>query len=92
MLQERGLQQGQAPAAPGFLGLPEDGRGVADLQDVDLEPGEDLPLDRLAQTELREPRPVRALRIVGHARDLRLLAAGALCGLAAARMRGVAVR
>ncbi|WP_257136662.1 hypothetical protein [Streptomyces sp. f150] len=47
VLQERGLQERQAPAPPGFLGLPEDGGGVADLQDVDLEPGEDLPLDGL---------------------------------------------
>lgn len=34
VLQERGLQQGQAPAAPRLLRLPENGRGVADLQHV----------------------------------------------------------
>ncbi len=80
VLQERGLQQRQAPAPPGFLGLPEDGGGVADLQDVDLEPGKDLPLDRLGEPELCEPRPVGPVRIVGHGRDLRLLAVRAPLG------------
>ncbi len=52
--------------------------GGADLQDVDLEPGEDLALDRLRESELCEPRAVRALPVVGHGRDLQLLAFRAL--------------
>ncbi len=52
---------------------PSTGR-VADLQDVDLESGEDLPLDRLRQPELRQPRAVGAVRVVGHGRELRFLA------------------
>lgn len=78
VLQERGLQQRQAPAAPRLFRLPEDGGGVADFQDVDLEPGEDLPLDRLREPEFGEPRAVGPVRVVGHGRDLRLLAVRAL--------------
>ncbi len=78
VLQERGLQQSQAPAAPRLLRLPENGGGGADLQDVDLEPGEDLALDRLRQPELRELRAVGPVRVVSHGRDLRLLALRAL--------------
>ncbi|WP_250306635.1 hypothetical protein [Streptomyces sp. A 4/2] len=47
VLQERGLQQGQAPAPLRLLRFPENGGGVADLQDVDLESGEDSALDGL---------------------------------------------
>lgn len=38
VLQERGLQECQAAAAPGLLGLPDDGGGVADLQDAISKP------------------------------------------------------
>lgn len=78
VLQKCGLQERQAPTPPGLLRLSQDRRGIADLQHVDLETGEDLPFYRLAQTELREPRPVRAVRVVGHGRDLHLLAVRAL--------------
>lgn len=68
------------PASLRLLRFPKDRRGVADLQHVDLEPREDLALDRLRKPELREPRAVRAVRVVGHGRDLCLLAVRALLG------------
>ncbi len=49
VLQKRGLQQGQPPAPPRLLRLPDHRGRVADLQDVDLEHGKNLPLDRLRE-------------------------------------------
>ncbi|MGW2939668.1 hypothetical protein ACWDA7_50260 [Streptomyces sp. NPDC001156] len=39
VLQQRGLEQRQAPTTQGVLGQSQNGVGVADLQYVDLEPG-----------------------------------------------------
>lgn len=51
-----------------------------DLEDVDLEPGEDAPLDRLREPQFGagKPGPEGAVRVVGHARELHLHPARAL--------------
>lgn len=74
VFQERGLQERQAPAPLRLFRFTEGGGGVADLQHVDLEPGEDAALDGLRQPEFVDPLAVRPVRIAGHRRDRQLLA------------------
>lgn len=76
VLQERRLQQRQTPAAPRLLRLPEHGGGVADPQDVDLEPRKDLALDPLREPEFCDPRAVGPVRVAGHGREPHILAVG----------------
>lgn len=53
VLQQCGLEQGHAPAAQRVLGQAEDRVGVADLEHVDLEPGEDRAFYRLRQPKIK---------------------------------------
>lgn len=91
MLQERGLQQREPPATPRLVGQADKVVVVLDLQDVDLEPGEDAPLDRLREPELGQPRPD-----VTESWPINASSSSSpsfpRCGLGEARIRGVAVR
>ncbi|MFF1508469.1 hypothetical protein [Streptomyces sp. NPDC058326] len=75
VLQQRGLEQCETPSAQRFFGDAEDGVGVTDLQDIDLETGEDLPGDRLRQAELVDPLAVDAPGVAFHRGDHDVLAA-----------------
>ncbi len=68
VLEQRFLERGEATPAPLFHRRVGSGcLRVADLQDVDLEPGQDAPLDAFHQAELEQHRPVEGL--VVHGRD-----------------------
>jgi hypothetical protein len=59
VLEQRGLQRGQPPAPHLLRRRPHAGRmGVLDLQDVDLEAGEDAAFDALHQPEFVQDRSV----------------------------------
>lgn len=72
MFEQGGLQQREAPAAYCLFGSVEGEVGVLDLQDVDLEAGEDAAFDRFGQAQLVDPLAVGAGRIVPHGGDLQL--------------------
>nr|WP_203551878.1 hypothetical protein [Actinospica acidiphila] len=94
VLQKCGLQQRQAPAPPCLPRLPEDGEGVVDLEDVDLEPGQD-PRSIASESPSSAPGSQAPKVPSGSSAMLAIstfIPAAPFCGRGEARMRGVAVR